>query len=570
MKYSDLRIIPSNLRYKSAPSVDQEISFSLNESSKQLIEYDKNITVSLAQVYDDERQASQKFRPTFQINYLYNNPYTGTTQYIPFRDYLYYFKAEETFNTGIWYGYPQFYEFDFLRPKVNDGHFNYNSKSAYTYNWDYYLTYPFENDYTKRLRAYVGNTLFVWTAQDGIPFEITNININGNTLISFNCLCPHGLNIAESIVITDPNFQGYNGNKIFEVFSFGNGITGSENTVFNIYDVGYTGTTFANGTRGTFKRIIFPDISGETTSKYYIRKNKVILTTEDLILTRTGFQDNPFRSEKAIFLSAITPTNKTVIAKKSNTYSYTLTTKNDLLIDGLSDNQKRPISEIFLSFVFKGYSGYFNKPYLNNIGLKEGWQFNIEETNNPYWGNLQIVSNSDIDTSSYTLTDISGNTRSFFYNNSLNKEDIINGDFCEWNDYEQTERVISPYYQKIKYNPDNFNIESTPSINQDGFYYKPHNSLQLRVYSNFLETGSADDVDNVPYYSYYSKADQEFRWRDLYEYGFIDEQNRGVNYPFLNGSHYPFAEFIFRLIPEGSTINNIINIPIKPLVDGCE
>lgn len=570
MKYSDLRIIPSKLRYKSAPSVDQQIAFSLNEESKQITEYDKNVTVSLAQVYSDERNSSQKFRPTFQINYLYDNPYTGTTQYVPFRDFLFYFKAEETFNSGNWFGYPQFYEFDFFRPKVNDGHFLYNSKSAFTYNWDYYITYPFENDYTKRLRSYVGNTLFVWTAEDGIPFEVTNIDVNGNTLISFNCLCPHGLNAGESITITTPNFLGYNGIKTFEVFSFGNGITGSEETVFNIYNIGYTGTTFANGLRGTFRRVIFPEISAETTSKYYIRKNIVLSTTDDLVMTRTGFQDNPFRSEKGIFLSAITPTKKTTIAKKSNTYSYTLTTKYDVLLDGLIDNQKRPLSEVYLTLVHKGYSGYFNKPYFNNVGLKEGWKFNIEETNNPYWSNLQIVSNSTVQTSSYTLTDISGNTRTFYYNNTLSKGEIINGDYCEWNDYEQTERVISPYYQKIKYNPDNFNIESVPTTNQDGFYYKSHNLMQLRVFSNFLESGSADNVDNIPFYSYFSTADQEFRWRDLYDYGFIDEQNRGVNYPFLNGSHYPFSEIIFRLIPEGSTINNTINVPTKPIIDGCE
>ena len=78
-------IIPSNLEYKAAPAVDQEISFTIEEQSQQLIEYDRNSTISLAQVYDDERQACTIFRPTFKLTYLYANTYTGTTDYLPFQ-----------------------------------------------------------------------------------------------------------------------------------------------------------------------------------------------------------------------------------------------------------------------------------------------------------------------------------------------------------------------------------------------------------------------------------------------------------------------------------------------------
>jgi hypothetical protein len=58
--------------------------------------------------------------------------------------------------------------------------------------------------------------------------------------------------------------------------------------------------------------------------------------------------------------------------------------KKDLDLNGVVDNQKRPLPEIFLSIVNKGYSGYFNKPF-NNSGLKQGWFFNITKDVNSWW-----------------------------------------------------------------------------------------------------------------------------------------------------------------------------------------
>jgi hypothetical protein len=48
---------------------------------------------------------------------------------------------------------------------------------------------------------------------------------------------------------------------------------------------------------------------------------------------------------------------------------------------------------------------------------------------------------------------------------------------------------------------------------------------------------------------------------------------RGVDYPYLNKSQYPFADIVFRLIPEGTNQNlriQGVNGEIKPLIDRCE
>jgi hypothetical protein len=149
----------------------------------------------------------------------------------------------------------------------------------------------------------------------------------------------------------------------------------------------------------------------------------------------------------------------------------------------------------------------------------------------------------------------------------------MDGDFCEWNDYEQVERVVSPYYHKIKFNQTVFQTTNNFSTNSPGFYYKPHNSMVLKVFSDYIETAELGQIDNVPSWAFYSTTDQQFRWRDIYTYGFIDNLGRGVDYPYLNSAHYPYTQSIFRLIPEGINYNDNLDgfdFAIKPLIDECE
>jgi hypothetical protein len=205
------------------------------------------------------------------------------------------------------------------------------------------------------------------------------------------------------------------------------------------------------------------------------------------------------------------------------------------------------------------------------VGLKQGWEFNLTKEVNEYWDLMNNESNTTVPLSSYTQT--SGATKTFYYNGNLIKGDVMDGDFCEWNDYEQIERVISTYYHKINYNQTVFQTMNNPDTNSFGFYYQPHNKMTLRVFSDYIETGDINFIDQVPSYSFYSSADQQFRWRDLYTYGFTDNLERGVDYPFLNTAHYPFSDITFRLIPEGINYNESlfgVDFAVKPLIDECE
>ena len=560
-------LIPSGQRYKGAPSIDEEVSVTLQEQSQQLTEYERSQTINLAQVYDDERQICTVFRPTFKVTYLYDNVYDGVTNYQPFEYNLYYTDPSRSKQSGIWKGFPQYYEFDFYRPNVTDYHFSYKAKSAYTYNWMYYITYPYKNDYDKQLQYYsTDDNNITWVASQGIPFTILNTTQNGNGIISFICIAPHGLTPGEYVELS----LTYRDSNIFQVDSLGNGKFGSDVHIFNVFNIGYTGSTFNNGVEGTFKRVINPDNLEETKSKYYVKQYKFLTNIEDLAMTKAGFEKNVFEENKKIEFSSITPNLVTRISQKNSSNTYDVTSNYDLNLANLLDNQKRPINEISLTIINKGYSGYFNQPF-NRIGIKQGWEFNLTKTTNPWWDLNNEKSNSNVLTSDYTLTN--GATKTFFYNLDLKKDDVMDGDFCEWNDYEQIERVVSPYYHKIKFNQSVFQTTDNYSTNSPGYYYKPHNSMTLRVFSDYIETGELATIDATPSWAFYSQTDQQFRWRDLYTYGFIDNLGRGVDYPFLNTAQYPYTNVVFRLIPEGINYNDNLQgfgVSVKPLVDECE
>jgi hypothetical protein len=214
MTKNSINIVPSNLRSKFAPIVDQEIVLSLDQKQQEFVETDKSSSVNLLQVYDDERQRSTIFRPTFKIRVVMDNAYPGTTTYQPFENQLYYIDEDNTIANCVpnWKGFPQYKEFDLIREDVNlsgyttdpNAHVNFVTQSATTYNWSICLTYPHKNLDNINLECYQvqGNTapslIRRWIAKDGIPFTIRNRNFNGRNVISFICPMNHGLSLGES------------------------------------------------------------------------------------------------------------------------------------------------------------------------------------------------------------------------------------------------------------------------------------------------------------------------------------------------------------------------------------
>ena len=167
----ETRIVLGSLRYKSAPDTTIGLKVPLIQTFKENIEFDRSINIELQQVFNDERQKSTIFRPTGKFELLFSNSYTGSTNYVPLENNLYYVNADlaaftqcQIGTTIAWSGLPQYNEFDFIRNDYNvSGYTTPNSigafhrlfipKSASSYNWNFFMSYAFENDYNKVLNA---------------------------------------------------------------------------------------------------------------------------------------------------------------------------------------------------------------------------------------------------------------------------------------------------------------------------------------------------------------------------------------------------------------------------------
>jgi hypothetical protein len=252
----DTKIVLGSKRYQSAIDTDLLIEVPLNNTQKELDEFDRSNVVSLAQIFDDERQESGIFRITAKMDLIFNNAYSGFTSisgqnYTPFTNSLYYVDTEYSFNSNSWSGYPQYVEFDLIRNDnnvpgytVNSGttapHIDFVNKSASTYNWTQYISYVYDNDYDKKMEWYrTFNNNVNWKSGEGIPVYVTNpANINGQSLISFTSPVEHGLSNGEwvQLDLSGGGWTGYNGIKTFQVYSLGNSKFNSEKYVFNIYN----------------------------------------------------------------------------------------------------------------------------------------------------------------------------------------------------------------------------------------------------------------------------------------------------------------------------------------------
>jgi len=587
------KIVLSTKRYKSAPNVSSMIDVPLVQTSKNIIEYDRSENIDLNDVFDNERQTSNKFRPLSKITFLFKNTYFGETNYKPFYENLYYVNALESSrqfcsngNSNVyWSGYPLYNEFDLMRtdndtdgyttPNTN-GQINFVSTSASSYNWNFFLSYPFEN-VQKSMYAVEPQTnqdLF-WNSVNGLPFIISNTTSNGRNLITFRSVCKHGLSVGEFVELS----INYDGRNVFQVEQLGDGGFNSDLFIFSISNIGYTGNTFLDGTTGTFKRVIDGNNVESTKSEYYVRKHKILTNQSQSVLTNAGFELNPFKVQKQYEPSALTPNQISRISVKEGSQTYNLSFSDNLDIGGLIDNQQRPLTELYFTFQWIGELGWTSKPTYSQYALKQGFDFNIplrDGQPNDWWDNDPQNQNPNsyvgIETESYVKESFNNIQKIFYSNKPMVKDDVIDGDFCEWNNSEYTERVISNIYHKIIYNENVFDINLTNQsneLNPLGFYYQVHYPITIRSFSPYLEDGNSETTSGIPDWATYNDSTKNFIWRDIYQYGFVDNDGVGVDYPFLNGVHYPYTNIIFRLIPEGTSSINLNTVPL-PTTDECE
>ena len=297
--------VKGSLRYKGAPEIGLKMDFPLLSKEKELEEYDRNVIVNLADLYNKERQKSTKFIPSAKFQFIFENRYSGLTNgstgqvYTPFNGYMYfvneeYFRTQSVINNGEqieipWGGFPDYNEFAFYRTDYNsvgytsgeNKHINFLKRDAGSYNWNIHVTYAFSNDSTVQMGYDKDGVNVPFICGDGIPYVMSLGKYQGRDVIFFECPVNHGLSVGENL---------------FEVFSLGNGYYNSEYRIFTVLNIGYNiPQKFFPQRQGTFKRVLSPDLTGETTSQYYVRIHKNLTHQSATTITNTGFEQNAFR-----------------------------------------------------------------------------------------------------------------------------------------------------------------------------------------------------------------------------------------------------------------------------------
>ena len=554
----EIRIVLGSERYATSTDKPVWVQVPLAGQRRDMVEGERNIFISQLQQFNDERQASDTFRISGKLVNLFENVLSGSTTYVPFKNFLYYTNSvnnaisNTTNPNAAWEGFPQFYEFTFYREQGIPGHVPFVAKSASSYNWMVYLTYPFSSDTTQRMSwtsEKFGVTNANFLVSDGIPFVMDNGTIDGVKVVYFYCATNHNLKIGDFFEVNIPTQPfGIDFKKVFQVYTLGDGTYGSEKNVFTTYDQKYTLTQIQTGTYGNFKRILTNTNSGETKSRYYVRLHKTLTEISDVDIFKSGFETNPFKTEHKLEYSALTPNSVQRVSFKDDNQNYSFSFSKDVTIDGLLDNNNKPLTKLFVSAVQRGYMGYFNPPSLTINGLPTaidiGWEFNfLQNSVDTWWNHSSTINKDNIPLDSYLH-----NSSNFYFNQILPLGSTLKGDFCEYNDFEQKEYVLSPGIHKYSFNP-TYLLDSSPATYPSGYCYKPHHEIVIRVFSDDLETAKKGEVDNIPSYSWFSEVEQTFFWRDIYSYGFIDGDGRGVNYPFINGAHYPFTSILFNQYP---------------------
>ena len=575
----EIRIVLGSKRFASNTDKGVWLQVPLKGDRRTMVDGDRSLVVNQEEQFNIERQSSNKIRVAGKLVNLFNNIVSGSTQYTPYKYNLYYTNSvanaisNATNPNSPWEGYPQFYEFTFLREVGIDGHLTFVPKSSTTYNWMTYLSYPYSSD-TTQLMSYTNEkfntTNANFTVSDGIPFVIDTGKFNGKNLIYFYCGTNHNLSAGEYIEIILPQQpNGIGGKTVFQVYSIGDGSYGSENNVFTIYNLKFPPNDIQTGTYGNLKRIKNIDNSGETKSRYYVRLHKLLTDISDCNIIKSGFDRNAFITKSKVEYSALTPNNVQRVSVKDNGQNYSFTFNKDIDISPLKDNNGKPITELFLTIVQRGYMGYFNPPATTQTdtptGLDIGWEFNfLKNSVDTWWNHSSTVNKDEIPLSSYNVNNVN-----FYYNEILKKDSILKGDFCEYNDIEQQEYVLSKSTHKYSFNP-GLLWDISPVEYPSGYIYNPHHSIRVRYFSDYIETGAVNEVVNIPDYSWFSQTEQVFYWKDLYSYGYIDGDGIGLNLPFINGAHYPFETVLFKQYPLQRSMFITTNQINAAETDDCE
>jgi hypothetical protein len=534
-------LLPSKKFFKAVDD-EQSINLDLSNEYNLIREGERNIVLDLNELYDEERNESNKYKIYGKMKMIFSNGYSGTTNYDHLKNTLY---LNGDGSNNVWEGNLPYNEFafvrnDFIRVSENNiigenSHLPINILENKFFNWGLYLSYCFDKDSNFNFNyTYNLNKDITFKSGDGIPFIVEDFIQYYKLTSPVN----HNIKKNEFILISEKYIDVDKNERCVLINEVGDETYKSDEKVLIIYksQMNYRLPNVLIG-----KRCLNNLDIDNTLSEYYVQKLKILTEEKDYNIDNLEIESPIWANEKKILYKNFS-NKENVIVEKNRMESVLFDFKKPFVLSNLKNNLGVTPNEIYLTIINKNKNGYFNYP--PNIG----YSFNFHDN----WVDNTFPTSHE---TNLTSTQINRNGISFKVGNNINKDTIINGNFTEYNQFELKEYIISNSHHKLTipksifdYNQDNNqNFSGVTIDNTFGLFYQNNYKIKLREESPYIEYSNTNDVFNLPENSKYSNSEKKWKWRDLYQHGFIDQEGNGTNYPFLNGSHHIKLDINFYL-----------------------
>ena len=586
------KIILPTKRFFMAEEEDLDLRLNLDSSENLMRLGDRDIVLDIAQLFSNERNDSKNYKLYGKLKMVFRNMYSGSTTYEPLQKNLYLSGdgSDNKFGGFLAYNELAFLRNDVLREiyvplsgttptfgtttiltgTTNTGHTITTPITAPYKNWNIYVSYVHSHNTQFPMKYSLSGTTtgetISFTSGDGIPFRLS---YSEGSYYELTSPVEHGMKGGEFVVLSGSTLTGNTGDRIFTIDSIGNEVYNSDKYVINILKSQIvTGTTIPLLTVG--KRCLNRnDITG-TTSQYYVHQHKTLTESTDYILDKIGFESPIWEDERKLLIENSSG-DYDVIVERNRMESLIYDFKEPLVLTGITNNLGYTPTDVYLTIIYRNANGYFNYP------PKVGWKFNFHNT----WIDKHFSGTTSNETS-IGVTALTGNTGPTGFTAGLPLEigtSGLTGAYVEYNKNELKERIISEAFHKIT-NPiaifshnqdgDVDGFSGATSGNTFGLYYQPYHRIKLKELSPYVETAKTNDIINLPENTLYFEKEGLWKWRDLYDHGYIDPDGYGVNHPFINNIHYVKNDINFYLRNERlyqNKNNGLTNFNDKTITD---
>jgi len=395
-----------------------------------------------------------------------------------------------------WFGFidpditkPGIKKFFNIEPTKKRFDLNSNTKK----NWDICITYPSSIDDQHHI------------VKDGLLIvNIEEVEVGGKSMVALGTATRHGLSTGEKVRISAMSDNQLNGEFTVKRVGLDNG--DYKENYFAI-DVDPTVIT-TNTISGRMVRYV-----NGYESEYYLRKFKKF--------TDIDYSIDPLAFSNTIF----------------NDQNYQVTFNKEVDISDLKDNLGRPLSELYLTIVKTRDDNFMSK-------IKSGLdlEYLSGNLNDIKLSNIRRIHNGS-STPFTTHTPLNPDVKM----GDLSADTEFYGDVVEYNKTELVENILSDVLHRFNTSKRDSSTQSNTLAKgprREGYMYKPHYEIPIRLYSSFIEQGYTATTGNIPDYSEELNGGK-YIWRDLLTIGASLANGETLEYPFTNNSHYIYDNICF-------------------------